>query len=92
MYATPDGKVGYRCPAEPVEDYEKKGGDPEATVGRKCLCNSLLATVGLGQTRKDGTPEPPIVTAGRDVAMLGEFLPPGQDRYTASDVIEAILR
>jgi NAD(P)H-dependent flavin oxidoreductase YrpB (nitropropane dioxygenase family) len=32
-----DGSIGYRCPAEPVEDWVKKGGEVEATVGRKCL-------------------------------------------------------
>ena len=23
-------------------------------MGRKCLCNALLANIGLGQVRKDG--------------------------------------
>ena len=36
-YVDENGKVGYRCPAEPVEDWVKKGGEVEATVGRKCL-------------------------------------------------------
>lgn len=53
-YRTADGKVGYRCPAEPIEDYVKKGGKIEDTVGRKCICNGLIATVGMGQVRKGG--------------------------------------
>ena len=49
-----DGSVGYRCAAEPVDAYVRKGGAIEATVGRKCLCNALMADVGLGQHRRDG--------------------------------------
>ena len=40
-YATGENKIGYRCSAEPVENYLAKGGKIEDTVGRKCLCNSL---------------------------------------------------
>lgn len=36
-YEDTSGKIGYRCPAEPVADWVKKGGEVEATVGRKCL-------------------------------------------------------
>ena len=32
-----------------------KGGKVEDTVGRKCLCNALLANIGHAQTRKDDT-------------------------------------
>ncbi len=41
-----DHQLVYRCPAEPVDDYVRKGGAREDTVGRKCLCNALLADVG----------------------------------------------
>src|SRR5665647_1706898 len=43
------GTVGYRCPAEPVHTYVRKGGDRADTIGRKCVCNGLAAAVGLGQ-------------------------------------------
>src|SRR3546814_18230906 len=46
-YRKPDGSVGYRCPSEPVESYVAKGGAIEDTVGRKCLCNGLMATAGF---------------------------------------------
>ena len=36
-YVDNNGKIGYRCPAEPVDNWVKKGGEVEATVGRKCL-------------------------------------------------------
>ena len=61
LYCKADGSIGYRCPAEPVDDYVRKGGNAADTTGRKCLCNALAATVGLGQLRH-GVPE----TGGRD--------------------------
>jgi NAD(P)H-dependent flavin oxidoreductase YrpB (nitropropane dioxygenase family) len=66
-YERPNGAVGYRCPAEPVDAYVRKGGKVEDTVGRACLCNALTADIGLGQTRKDGYQEVPIVTLGTDL-------------------------
>lgn len=85
-----DGGLSYRCPAEPVGDFAAKGGDPEATCGRVCLCNALLAAVGLGQLRDGGT-EPPLVTAGTDAADVARFLRDGEDGYDARRVVEAIL-
>ncbi|MGB3828541.1 MAG: nitronate monooxygenase [Ornithinimicrobium sp.] len=66
-YEKEDGEVGYRCPSEPVHMYLKKGGSQEATEGRKCLCNGLMANIGLGQKRKDGYAETRIVTLGQDL-------------------------
>lgn len=90
-YRTPDGAIGWRCPAEPVEDYIAKGGDASDTVGRMCICNALMATIGLGQLQASGAPEPPLVTSGDDVATVSRFLKPGAATYTASDVIDAML-
>lgn len=90
LYATPEGRIGYRCPAEPVEQYVAKGGQIEDTIGRRCLCNGLVAAVGLGQQRDD-TVEPAIVTSGDDLATIGTFLN-GRETYTAADVIDWLLR
>lgn len=68
-----DGRLAYRCPAEPVTDYVRKGGALADTEGRRCLCNGLAATVGLGQVRGTGV-EPPILTSGDDLATLGPLL------------------
>ena len=89
-YTTAEGRLGYRCPAEPIDDYLRKGGDLADTVGRKCICNGLTSTIGLGQ-RRHGVPEPPIMTAGNDLVELGRLL--GGDRYTyrAEDVIAYLL-
>lgn len=86
-YRRDDGGIGYRCPAEPVEDYVRKGGTIAETVGRRCLCNALLANVGHGQSRADGQVEPPLITSGDDLAAITRFLG-GRRRYTAQDVIE----
>ncbi|MGE0817396.1 MAG: nitronate monooxygenase [Candidatus Nanopelagicales bacterium] len=61
------GEVDYRCPAEPARIFERKGGEAEATAGRVCLCNALCASVGIGQVRKGGEPELPLVTLGDDL-------------------------
>ncbi len=34
-------------------------------MGRKCLCNALMANIGLGQLRKDGYQEQPAIHPGR---------------------------
>ncbi|KAB8181044.1 nitronate monooxygenase [Microbispora catharanthi] len=87
-YQKPDGGVGYRCPAEPVETYVRKGGRAEETTERRCLCNGLLAAIGLGQHRPDGYPEPPLLTLGQDTGFL-DGLP---DDYSAADVVDRILK
>ncbi len=86
LYVTADGTVGYRCAGEPVESFLRKGGTIEETVGRKCLCNGLMATVELGQQRASG-PEPALLTAGNEVAELARIVRAGEDRYGAEDVI-----
>jgi len=88
-YRRPDGTLGYRCAAEPVDEFVRKGGTADGTDKRQCLCNGLLATVGLGQARPTG--EFPIVTAGNDVANISRYIAPGATSYTAADVIRYIL-
>ena len=91
IYQRSDGTLGYRCAAEPVDDYVAKGGLLEETQGRKCLCNALFATIGLAQCDADGLAEAAIVTAGNDVAQLHRYLPPGADVYCAADVLAFML-
>ena len=86
-----DGSVGYRCPAEPVADYVRKGGAAADTVGRKCVCNGLLAAIGLGRGRSDEADEPALLTAGVRVADIARFARAGCASYTAAEVIEKLL-
>jgi hypothetical protein len=83
--------VAYRCPGEPVEGFAAKGGAIESTPGKRCLCNGLLATVGLGQVR-NGIPEPPIVTSGDDYSFLPHVTREDDIDYGVVDVIEYLLR
>ena len=90
-YFTPEGGIGYRCAAEPVANYVAKGGKIEDTVGRKCLCNSLLANVGYAQLRNGTTLEPALVTIGDDLNTVAQYLAPGRQSYSAADVVESLL-
>jgi len=86
-----DGALGYRCPAEPVDDFVAKGGQVEETVGRSCLCNNLLATAGFPQVRKNGFVEKPLITIGDDLLNIGRFVPRGASSFSAEDVINYLL-
>jgi NAD(P)H-dependent flavin oxidoreductase YrpB (nitropropane dioxygenase family) len=88
-YHAASGKLGYRCPAEPIDAYLAKGGDEADTVGRRCLCNGLAANIGQPQRRR-GSDEKPLVTSGDDLVSLGGFLD-GRADYSATDVIEYLL-
>ena len=90
-YRTEDGNLGWRCPAEPEEIYLGKGGAEADLEGRKCLCNALLANVGLGQMHRDGMVEPMLITSGDEVAHVAQYLPPGASSYTAADVVHHLL-
>lgn len=91
-YRTPEGTIGYRCASEPVSLYVAKGGKVEDTVGRKCLCNALVANVGYAQKRNGQRVENGLVTAGDDLNSIPQFLPQGSSHYSAADVISALLK
>ncbi len=90
-YVDSKGGIGYRCAAEPVDVYVGKGGRIEDTVGRKCLCNGLTATIGLGQVQKGRKAEPPLVTSGDEVSAISALAGEGGRDYTAADVIAYLL-
>ncbi|MER6112629.1 hypothetical protein ABT155_32055 [Streptomyces hirsutus] len=76
-YRTDRGAIGYRRPAEPVAAHVRKGVTLEETEDRQCLCNGLLAAVGLGRRRPRGVVEPPVVTVGQDLGFLRHIAPDG---------------
>ncbi len=88
-YKRADGRIDYRCAAEPVDTYVKKGGTVENTVGRKCLCNALMANIGLAQISTGGA-EQPLLTSGDELKNLDVFLG-DRERYNAADAIEYLL-
>lgn len=85
-----DGSVGYRCASEPVTAFVRKGGRREETVGRKCLCNALLAASGYGQVRGTGV-EPALVTGGDDIVRVARSLAGATGTWTAADVVAYLL-
>jgi nitronate monooxygenase len=90
-YRTAEGGIGYRCAAEPVSVYLSKGGQLEDTVGRKCVCNGLLANIGYQQVRNGKRTEHGLITAGDDLCTVARFLKPGRTEYGAADVVAKLL-
>jgi nitronate monooxygenase len=90
-YKGPDGKISYRCPGEPLTVYISKGGKEENTVGRTCLCNALVATIGHPQVRSGRYVERGLVTSGDDLTGIARFLPQGEPIYRAVDVVNKLL-
>jgi hypothetical protein len=83
-----NGTFGFRCPAEPVDEYVAKGGNIADTVGRGCLCNGLNSTAGYGDEN-----EPMVITAGDDLSFLRSplLMPDINSSYTAAQAINYIL-
>ena len=91
-YMTPEGKIDFRCPAEPEQAYLRKGGREANRSGRVCLCNALLAACGMAQRRGGGYVEPALVTTGADLEPVAELLrdsPSGA--YAAADAVRYLL-
>ncbi|MCA9805232.1 MAG: nitronate monooxygenase, partial [Cyanobacteria bacterium HKST-UBA02] len=93
-YKRDDCSVGFRCPGEPEPLYQIKNGEADNTSGRKCLCNALLASVGLPQVQVFGESqyiEMPLVTAGESIREIARFIEPGKSDYSARAVVDVIL-
>lgn len=88
-YRKPDGAIGWRCPAEPVQDYVRKGGALEDCADRRCLCRGLMATAGHPELAVNGGLELPLITAGT-ARSLDVYLSGGLD-YSANAVIDHLL-
>ena len=84
--AEANGKIIFRCAAEPIEDYLKKGGKLEDTIGARCLCNGLFSAATLGDPN-----ELPIFTMGDDVSFLRHLMKDENDSYRATDAIAYLL-
>ena len=91
-YRTASGGIGYRCAAEQQGAYARKGGKADEAEGRRCLCNGLIAAIGLGQRRAGSEVEPPLVTIGKELAFLDKVTAhAGGTNYSARDVVDYLL-
>jgi len=81
-YRRPNGSIGYRCSAEDVGNYVKKGGRREDTFGVKCICNGLMATADVNPDPA----EPKIVTIGDDLSFLPRLMRDENSGYDVEDV------
>jgi NAD(P)H-dependent flavin oxidoreductase YrpB (nitropropane dioxygenase family) len=90
-YVRGDDTIGYRCAAEPEAAYVAKGGGAADTGGRKCLCNALIANIGLPQVLPDGSREKCLATLGDDLSGIERFCAVGGVEYGAADVIGVLL-
>jgi nitronate monooxygenase len=91
-YRKDDGTLGHRCAAEPVDQYVRKGGLALETIGKKCICNALFATIGLPQQHNNGEVEPPLLTAGSSAIDLMSFMRQDRTSYSAHDVVNVLLK
>ena len=89
-YKKANGDIDYRCPAEPLAVYTRKGGRAANAEGRRCLCNALLSAADLPQQRPDGSVEPAIVTSGDDFRAVEALASNGSagGPYLASAVVD----
>lgn len=91
-----DGKIDYRCPAEPIHHFVLKGGKVEQTEGSKCICNGLVALASTPSVPDSpvislGCDEPPIVTMGDHVEFLRDLMKDEDDSYTASAALNYLI-
>lgn len=83
-----------RCPAGPIDSFVKNRGLERNTDERRCLCNGLLACVGLGQVKEiqgEVVEEPAIVTLGNHLDGVRRLSRQGQAHYYVQDVVADIL-
>ena len=86
-FLRPDGGIGYRCSAEPIKTFEFKGGAAGEAENVKCLCNALMANIGLGQVRWGTYHEPALLTLGSDLSGAAELSVLHGGSWTSADVI-----
>jgi len=86
-YQGADGAIGYRCPAEPEAAFAAKGGDAARSPNARCLCNALLANIGLGMAYAGGGLEKPLLTVGKRLDSLKRLIQRFGTDYSAIDVL-----
>ncbi len=78
-------QVRLRCPGEKVEDFVRKGGRIEDTIGRGCLCSSLMAVIDLASPG-----ELSLLTAASDLSCVKSVIERHGRDYGMSEGIDYI--
>jgi NAD(P)H-dependent flavin oxidoreductase YrpB (nitropropane dioxygenase family) len=87
-FLRPDGGIGYRCSGEPIKTFEFKGGGVGEAENVKCLCNALMANIGLGQVRWGTYHEPALLTLGSDLSGAAQLSEMHSGCWSSANVIE----
>lgn len=87
LFKTSDGKIDRRCPAENEAVFAKKGGNIALSGEARCLCNALLANIGLGMKYASGYLEAPLLTVGSHIESLKRLIDQFGLEYSALDVL-----
>ncbi len=87
----PNNRLAYRCSGEPEKTFAFKGGAEGATVGKKCLCNALMANIGMPQMRVGGYQEQALVTLGSDLSGEAALLKMYPDGWNATQAFDFLL-
>lgn len=92
MFKKADGTIGYRCSAENPNAYRDKNGDVSLSGEARCLCNALLANIGLGMKYAGNQLEKPLLTVGTYLDSLRELIKKYGMDYSAFDVIAFLTK
>lgn len=90
-YLRPNKTIGYRCSGEPIKTFEFKGGTEEEAQNVKCLCNALMANIGLGQVRWGTYHEPALLTLGSDLSGAEDLSAIYSGCWTTANVVDYLL-
>jgi NAD(P)H-dependent flavin oxidoreductase YrpB (nitropropane dioxygenase family) len=87
----PGQRIAYRCSGEPDKTFHFKGGEAGATAEKKCLCNALMANIGMPQVRASGYVEHALVTLGSDLSGEEALLEAYPNGWSADDAVRFLL-
>ena len=91
-FETERGGIGYRCSGEPKRTFEFKKGSLLTAANSHCLCNALMADIGMPQVRPSGAIELPLVTLGADLSgsdVLATQFPEGWSAVQALEYLRS---
>lgn len=86
----PNGSVSLFCPAAP-QLKDKDYSNFKNVLHHRCLCNALLANIGLGQIRDGKYQEPDLVTLGLDLSFIRYLMENEDDSYSVRETLHYLF-